>query len=347
MKRILIIRMGNIGDVLRVTPLIDLIRRRDPSAQIEVLVSDGCGFCYDRNPAVHAVIRHRKTRRLVRPVCEWLFRRKLAAKRYDEVILLEVGTQAVGFAVAASAGRSPVFAEDHANTRGHGFRLYRPAALASVAENFVRTYFGSCDLRRSDLELRLYPDADAVQKIKQMYGNVLDRAVVVHCTTTGTPPYRGFDVLSLLPALEAIAEKGLKIFFTAQAADPQWAQLSEKVKTQAVFFSGRTLPEVVALISCVSGVISPDTGVYHMAAALRKPVIGIWGPTSQVSAGVAGDSPSVIVRTGCLFNPCFDHDSSSLRAFPHCASGEVPQCLQRIDNDAVLKSFDMLFHAKS
>ena len=70
--------------------------------------------------------------------------------------------------------------------------------------------------------------------------------------------------------------------------------------------SGRTeLSETLALLSRVSGVLTNDSGLMHMAAALKKPVIVLYGPTSpSFTPPLAKDAQILKLNLEC--QPCFE-----------------------------------------
>ena len=72
-----------------------------------------------------------------------------------------------------------------------------------------------------------------------------------------------------------------------------------------------SLRELAALIKGCKLFISADTGPLHFAAALKKPLIAMYGPTKADRTGPYGsDDATVILSTaacaGCLKKECDD-----------------------------------------
>ncbi len=78
----------------------------------------------------------------------------------------------------------------------------------------------------------------------------------------------------------------------------------ERVKDLA----GQTsLEEAVALLSLTHQVVSNDSGLMHVAAALRRPLVAVYGSTSPEFTPPLGDKAR-IVRTGISCSPCFKRE---------------------------------------
>jgi len=88
--------------------------------------------------------------------------------------------------------------------------------------------------------------------------------------------------------VEELSQRGAVVLVNA---GPGEAGLAESVVTSAnhdgtVIVS--TLPQLIALTRRVSLVIGGDTGPLHLACALGKPVVGIYGPTDPARNGPYG-----------------------------------------------------------
>jgi lipopolysaccharide heptosyltransferase II len=69
-------------------------------------------------------------------------------------------------------------------------------------------------------------------------------------------------------------------------------------------FTGKTtLGDVVALIRRAAVVVTNDSGAMHIAAALGRPAVSIFGPTNPVQVGPYGQ-PGSVVRLSLPCSPC-------------------------------------------
>lgn len=69
-----------------------------------------------------------------------------------------------------------------------------------------------------------------------------------------------------------------------------------------------TLRQLAAYLEQASLVVSNDTGILHVAAALRRPVVALYGPTSPALTGPLGEPQRIAVvhhADCCPRVPCY------------------------------------------
>lgn len=86
------------------------------------------------------------------------------------------------------------------------------------------------------------------------------------------------------------------------------AQIQELTQQRCVDFSGKTkLEEAVDLLSLATVVVSNDSGLMHIAAALHKPLVAVYGATSaKFTPPLHQQAKIVSLALDC--QPCFQRD---------------------------------------
>ncbi|RMF93106.1 MAG: lipopolysaccharide heptosyltransferase I [Nitrospinota bacterium] len=90
-----------------------------------------------------------------------------------------------------------------------------------------------------------------------------------------------------------------------------------------------TLPELAALLRRARLLVGGDTGPLHLAAALRVPVVGIYGPTDPVRNGPFG-TEQVIIHHPLPCSNCFWRRCPVIQCLHEITVEEVVQGVQRV-----------------
>jgi heptosyltransferase I len=98
-----------------------------------------------------------------------------------------------------------------------------------------------------------------------------------------------------------------------------------------------SLPEMIEWIRLGDLMISNDTGPMHVAAALSKPIVAIFGPTEPRRTGPYGQMQNV-VRIDLPCSPCFKS---------HCTYSKPLECLRAISPETIFNRATSLIAARS
>ena len=101
-----------------------------------------------------------------------------------------------------------------------------------------------------------------------------------------------------------------------------------------VNLSGRvTLKELAALIEMSELLVCVDSVPFHMANALKKRVVAIFGPTSDVTWGPWRNVEARVVAQNFSCRPCYQDG---------CGGSKMSDCLATLPVGMVLKAIDSL-----
>jgi ADP-heptose:LPS heptosyltransferase len=93
--------------------------------------------------------------------------------------------------------------------------------------------------------------------------------------------------------------------------------------------AGKTsVMELAALLRGCAVCVTNDSGPMHLAVALERPVVSLFGPSDPLWIGPYR-RPDAVVNAGLPCSPCY------LRELSRCPHGHA--CMQQISGDAVIR----------
>ncbi|HOJ74780.1 MAG TPA: lipopolysaccharide heptosyltransferase I [Phycisphaerae bacterium] len=336
-RRILIIKPSSFGDVIHALPVLNGLRHRYPHAHISWLVADSCAGLLEGHPALDEIIRFDRKRygqiaRNPRATLEFIqFIQDLRSRRFDLIVDLQ-GLFRSGFLALVTGARNRV---GFANARELGWIFYNhrvdvpDADMHAVDRNYLfGRMLGFTGLPiRFDLPVRPQTRETMIDRLaREGIPRGEDYLVVGPGTRWETKQWPAEHFAAAIRAIAA--EHGLPVVLTGM---PEERQIAERVAAEAggrvVNLAGQTsLPEMIALVDGARAVLMHDSGPMHLATALNKPLVAIYGPTSPARTGPYGRGETV-ARLDLPCSPCY------LKRVADCPHGH--RCLRELRPEAV------------
>jgi ADP-heptose:LPS heptosyltransferase len=296
--KILVVRRDNIGDLICTTPLLTALRRRHPEAWIGALVNSYNAPVLDRNPDVDAVFAYRKLKHLdpgesalaalgARAGMLW----RLRLMKLDVVVLATPGLPTRGLTLARwlKPGRIAGFDDGGARTAALDLRV----ALASgAARHEVEQVFALAKLfgiEGSAPGLVLVPDPREVENASALFAARPGRRIAVHISARRRAqrwPAKCFAELIRRLISEHLAEPML-LWSPGPPDHPQHPGDDEKAaqvlhaigpdRAGVIRYPTAGLSSLIGALAACDEVICSDGGAMHLAAALGKPIVALFG----------------------------------------------------------------------
>ena len=161
--------------------------------------------------------------------------------------------------------------------------------------------------------------------------------IVVNPNASDLRIERRWNSESYAKVITLLAEKYLQAIFvlTGSASETAWVneienEIDNKKKSQVVNIAGKiSLPELFAAIHEANLVITNDSGPMHIAYAMQKPVVALFGPCSPQQYGV--NPNGIVIYKNIYCSPCV-HDF----IIPPCKGDN--QCMKLISIDEVVNA---------
>lgn len=298
-RRVGIICLGAIGDLLLLSGLLEGLRRQLPEAELELVVSSGNAVAAPLIPHVDAV-----TAFGVRHVPAML--RHVRARRYDLLIdstqwarlgaivsNLSGAALTVGF---ATKGQARALGYDRAVA--HSPDLHETENFLALGRALWPGLSGAAALRLPDAEPAFAP---------QLARALADgrRRAFLHMWPAGYKSgLKEWPAVHWARLARELTAAGFSVWLTGSAADaPRNAAFLREHLLGAPHvhdLAGRTsLPALAWLLARADAVVSVNTGIMHLAALAGAPTVGLHGATDPKRWGPVGPRcVSLLPRAG-------------------------------------------------
>jgi len=349
MNRILIIRIGNIGDVLMTTPLVRKVKQLFPRAEIDFIVSPHAEFAVRANPYIDKVYVYRKYRKVARKIKRFLFKRKIRKNKYKMCFVLESNREYMRFACDVSGKDTLKIGYDGYEESSFLDKKKEYSYKIHVIENqlFLLRDFFDADISKSDLKMDFYFPKDILEELKATLGKELNQVgeyVVLHPACTECLPLRAWEAEKFAEVANFFSKRGTKVFITGSHND---LKVIEDVRKRCVdvrrvkTFVGKNIWRAAYLLSRARGVLSLDTGIFHLARALNVPIIGLFGPSSPAHTGPIGEGKYKSIRKDFKCGPCHFYPKYRLKDKKKCLDGNVTPCMKAITVREVISQVNL------
>jgi len=320
-QRVLVIRIGRLGDTILATPVIEAIRSSlGDDVQIDFAISPGASaFLLEMDMRVHRVfaVSHRST--------PWRFNRvkKQLEKHsreepYDLVINLECGYECDDFVrfihYQEFCGR-PLIEPAHMPDRhcvDTEKTIYAPVLGIEVTE-----------AAETSLQLQMHPSP---LPFPPNTGFVVINPGFSGINRRGYRSHRAWPIEHWLMLIEYLSQDvGIQVLINGTGEEQKhFDVLLQQAGVHSLF--GSSIPTLVTALSEASCLVTVDTGTMHLAAALATPVVALFGPTNPLLTGPYSKKISHNVLTsGVECQPCVNTALQKKCAFNRCMSELEPE----------------------
>ena len=295
--RILVVRLSSLGDVVHTIPVVAALRRARPDAQIDWLVDE----------------RYRELVQLVPVVDHAIFActaggagwgglthvvRQLRGSRYDVALDLQGLLKSAALAWLSGAGRVIGFEPAHLREPWARWMYTETPAIGQPVHVIEKNLALAASLgaRAEEWEFPI-DERSSATVARDLLG--LQPAQAFALINPGSawsskcwPPER-YGAL----AAQLSSKEGLRSVVSWGPGEEARAQgVVDASSATAVLTPPTSVADLVALARAASIMVSGDTGPLHIAAAVRTPVVGVYGPSDPNRNGPWDAEDAVVSR---------------------------------------------------
>lgn len=338
-RNVLLIQLGDIGDLVWMTPGIRAVKNSIPCAKVSLLVQGGFGGLLAADPSIDRVFEVKKFHGNIfqQAAGQLAFLKDLRAQRFDLVIDLRLGDRGafMSFATGAPLRMSLYHPEGVPFWRyslfTHGIAEAAPVHTRGAADQSLRL-LRELGIDTDDIIPRLWIAPSIKKRVQDILINgkldKIEKWITINPFSRWQYKewnnHRWVEIINWLWRDFAITA----IITGSPEEKPKAEALIQQCAVKAFNFAGLTTLEELAGLLSMSGLhIGVDSAAPHIAAATGTPTITIYGPSSWQDWAPVGDNHRVILpEMKCV--PCRQKG---------CDNSGQSRCLEELSVDQVKK----------
>jgi heptosyltransferase-2 len=327
--RALIVAPAWIGDTVMAQPLFMRLHRNIPNLRLDALAPPWVAPVLSRMPEIGEIIDSPFAHGELSLGARFRLGRRLARRNYRRAYILPN---------SAKSALSPFFAgiPERIGFTGearYGLLNRRHAlderALPRMAERFAQLAQPPGSPLERPVEFpRLASTGEQQAETLAALGLARPRRVAVFCPGAEYGPAKRWPARHFAALADALAERAHAIWLLGSSRDRPAGDEIVRRTTRAKprnFCGETTLAQAIDLIAASDFVVCNDSGLMHVAAALDKPLVAIYGSSSPAFTPPLSDR-AAILGLGLDCSPCFARE---------CPLGHL-DCLNKLEPRRVL-----------
>ncbi len=332
-KKILIVGPAWVGDMVMAQCLFKLLKQRDPDAVIDVLAPQWSLPLLARMPEVSASIVMPLVHGQLGLGERYRLGKRLRANHYDQAIVLPNSLKSALVPWWAGIPRRTGWRGEMRYLVLNDVRRLDKDRYPLMIERFMALGLNRDEALPADYplpELQVSSVSSAAALTNHQLAHPT-QPVLALCPGAEFGPAKQWPAEYYAAVANAKLEAGWSVWIFGSAKDNEIAErIAQATEQRAINLAGKTkLDEAIDLLSLASVIVSNDSGLMHIGAALHKPLIAIYGPTSAKFTPPLHKGANVLsLKLDC--QPCFQ------RICPL----QHHRCMRELTPAAVLASMD-------
>ncbi len=338
MKKILVVNVNWLGDVIFSSPVFKALKTAYPRSKISCLAAPRVQEVLESIPGVDEIIVYDEEGSHRSPFAKLRLIRELSQKKFDAAFLLHRALTRALFVFLAGIPRRIGY-----DTKSRGAfltcRIKAPDERKVHRSDYYLNVVESFGVAVTDRASLLTVDAKAEKEIRDMlYGYGVDERdflVVIHPGGNWNLkrwPARHFSLL----VKQLMGTGKCKVVISGSSQDMALAgTIISELNHKPVVLTGKIdLKQLMALMKRANCVVSADSGPLHIASSVGSSVVGIFGPTRPEITGPHGGGRSVILQhdVGCNRRPCYHLKCPDNTCMQAVNVDEVIDAIRKIQN---------------
>lgn len=323
-----------VGDLVMSQVLLKLLKQQQPNSLIDVLAPEWGKALLTRMPEVNRVYTMPLSHGQFALKQRWQLGRSLRAEKYTQAFVLPNSWKSALIPFAARVPRRTGWRGEMRWFLLNDVRYLDKIALPLMIQRFAKLCFTATASLPTDLpKPRLIVNSEAVASVLAKFDLQLTQPILALCPGAEYGPAKRWPAAYYAAVAKQKIAAGWNVWIFGAVKDQTIAtEIQQLTDNQCVDLTGRTnLGEAVDLMAQANMVVTNDSGLMHIAAALDRPLVAIYGSSSPRFTPPLSEKVE-IVSLGLSCSPCFERV---------CPLGHF-KCLQDLQPARVLEAIDRI-----
>lgn len=348
---LLFIRLRNLGEAVLDTSSLIALKQFRPDLRIAILVESIYTDLFAADPDIEAIALPRSSGDKRSSFASRLgVMKEIRGRKFTAVINLHGGPTSaqITFASGAKYRVAPAHFRN-----GYAYNLRIPGVDDILRQPGVSQKLHTVENQFAEFQWLGLPGEQAAPT--QLYvAPAMKENAQAKLTASGIDPIKPYIVLAptnefytkrwmperFAKIAETLLERGFQIVMTGAPTDEQRAQLQavqKATKKTLASLSSLSIGELVAVIAGAKLFVGNDSGPAHIAAAVKTPLVVMFGPASSVRWS-PWRAPSELVQNPFACNPC---------SMYKCEAFAEPECIRSISVVQVMSAIERVLDGNS
>ena len=323
---VLIVGPSWLGDAVMMGSLIRRLKARDPAGRITVLAPAYLEGVLRRMPGVDATLTNPFAHGALKLGERWRFGRALKG-RFEQAIVLPHSLKSALIPAFAGVPERTGFVGEGRYLLLNDARRLDEQRLPRMVDRFnLLAEAPGVAEPEAALDPHFNVEPAQVAATLARFGLDPERPAVALCVGAEYGPAKRWPAAHFAALARRLSEQGIQAWLLGSLGDaPIGAEIEALAPGAAVNLIGRTdLAEAIDLIAAATAVVSNDSGLMHVAAALNRPLVALYGSSSPAFTPPLSPK-ATILSLNLKCSPCFER---------RCPLGHF-KCLNDLEPDRV------------
>jgi len=345
MHKILVISPSWVGDCMLMQPMLMRLKQHHPDCRIDVFAPPWTAALLHAMPEMHEVIINPFLHGALQLTARYQLGKQLRTARYDQAIVLPNSWKSALVPFFARIPLRTGFIGESRYILLNDARKLDKAVLPLMVERFAQlTEDAQGEIPRPLANPKLtIGEAQRDATLHKLNTKnlcpgtrlTLDKPVAIFCPGAEYGPAKRWPAAYYADIALRLQQQGCAIWLIGSGKDkPVADEINQLADGSCINLCGSTdLGDALALLTCARLVISNDSGLMHLAAALDRPMLALFGSSSpQFTPPLSARAQ--VIRLDIKCSPCFKrecplgHFNCMMQLTPDMVWGRLTPLLQ-------------------